>query len=151
MDLLELEDGLIVHDSTDAGVNQPNIGSDFPEEEDLQGHHPNKRPHHQDSLRHLQGPLKGHHPKGMVAWRHHHRIHQDSLISLWSIPSRRPNPMTEIELRYEDLFLLEIRHVLTEPLQQVLGSTIDAYKWALINHLHEVYNFRLPISELFGA
>ena len=40
---------------------------------------------------HLQGPLKGHHPKGMVAWRHHHRIHQDSLISLRSPPDMKLN------------------------------------------------------------
>ena len=33
MDLLELEDGLVVHDSADAGVHQPNIESVFPEEE----------------------------------------------------------------------------------------------------------------------
>ena len=29
MDLLELEDGLVVHDSEDAGVHQPNIESAF--------------------------------------------------------------------------------------------------------------------------
>ena len=29
MDLLELEDGLVVHDSADAGVHQPNIESVF--------------------------------------------------------------------------------------------------------------------------
>ena len=33
MDRLELEDGLVVHDSADAGVHQPNIDSVFPEEE----------------------------------------------------------------------------------------------------------------------
>ena len=43
-------------------------------------------------------------------------------------PFLGPNPMTEIELRFEDLFLMEVRHILPEPLQQVLGSTIDAYK-----------------------
>ena len=29
MDLLELEDGLVVHDSADAGVHQPNFESVF--------------------------------------------------------------------------------------------------------------------------
>ena len=58
-------------------------------------------------------------------------------------PFLGPNPMTEIELRFEDLFLLEVRHILTEPLQQVLGSTIDAYKWALVKRLDEVFRFRL--------
>ena len=86
MDLLELEDGLIVHDSTNAGVNQPNIGSDFPAEEGEEESH----------------------------------FEEDDVVGT---PFLGPNPMTEIELRYEDLFLLEIRHVITEPLQQVLGST----------------------------
>ena len=38
-------------------------------------------------------------------------------------PFLGPNPMTEIEFLFEDLFLVEVSHVVTEPLQQVLGST----------------------------
>ena len=106
MDLLELEDGLVVHDSADAGVHQPNIESVFPEEEGEE-----------------ESPLE----EDDVAWT----------------PFLGPNPMTEIELLFEDLFLVEVRHVITEPLQQVLGSTIDAYKWTLVKHLDEVFRFRL--------
>ena len=61
---------------------------------------------------------------------------------VWN-PFLGPNPMTEIEFQFEDLFLVEVRHVITEPLQQVLGSTIDAYKWTLVKHLDEVFRFRL--------
>ena len=61
---------------------------------------------------------------------------------VWT-PFLGPNPMTEIEFLFEDLFLVEVRHVITEPLQQVLGSTIDAYKWTLVKHLDEVFRFRL--------
>ena len=98
MDLLELEDGLVVHDSADAGVHQPNIESVFPEEEGEE-----------------ESPLEA----DDVAWT----------------PFLGPNPMTEIELLFEDLFLVEVRHVIAEPLQQVLGSTIDAYKWTLVKTL----------------
>ena len=52
-------------------------------------------------------------------------------------------PMTEIEFQFENLFLVEVRYLITEPLQQVLGSTIDAYKWTLVRHLDEVFRFRL--------
>ena len=106
MDLLELEDGLVVHDSADAGVHQPDIESVFPEEEGEE-----------------ESPLE-----------------EDNVV--WT-PFLGPNPMTEIELLFEDLFLVEVRHVITEPLQQVLGSTIDAYKWTLVKHLDEVFRFRL--------
>ena len=106
MDLLELEDGLVVHDSADAGVHQPNIESVLPEEEGEE-----------------ESPLE----EDVVVWT----------------PFLGPNPMTEIELLFEDLFLVEVRHVITEPLQQVLGSTIDAYKWTLVKHLDEVFRFRL--------
>ena len=55
----------------------------------------------------------------------------------------RPNPMTEVEFLFEDLFLVEVSHVVIEPLQQVLGSTVDAYKWTLVRHLDEVFRFKL--------
>ena len=106
MDLLELEDGLVVHDSEDAGVHQPNIESVFPEEEGEE-----------------ESPLE-----------------EDDVV--WT-PFLGPNPMTEIEFLFEDLFLVEVSHVITEPLQQVLGSTIDAYKWTLVRHLDEVFRFKL--------
>ena len=61
---------------------------------------------------------------------------------VWT-PFLGPNPMTEIEFQFEDLFLVEVRYLITEPLQQVLGSTIDAYKWTLVRHLDEVFRFRL--------
>ena len=61
---------------------------------------------------------------------------------VWT-PFLGPNPLTEIELVFEDLYLVESSHVITEPLQQALGSTIDAYKWALVKHLDEVFRFRL--------
>ena len=41
-------------------------------------------------------------------------------------PFLGPNPMTEVEFLFEDLFLVEVSHVVIEPLQQVLGSTVDA-------------------------
>ena len=104
MDLLELEDGLVAHDSEDAGVNQPN--SVFAGEEGEE-----------------EAPLE-----------------EDDVV--WT-PFLGPNPMTEIELLFEDLYLVEASHVITEPLQQVLGSTVDAYKWALVKHLDEVFGFRL--------
>ena len=43
-------------------------------------------------------------------------------------PFLGPNPMTEVELLFEDLLLLEVSHVVIEPLQRVLGSTVDVYK-----------------------
>ena len=61
---------------------------------------------------------------------------------VWT-PFLGPNPMTEIEFLFEDLFLVEVSHVVIEPLQQVLGSTIDAYKWTLVRHLDEVFRFKL--------
>ena len=100
MDLLELEDGLVVHDSEDAGVN---IESVFPEEEGEE-----ESPREEDDV-------------------------------VWT-PFLGPNPMTEIEFLFEDLFLVEVSHVVIEPLQQVLGSTIDAYKWTLVRHLDEVFD-----------
>ena len=51
--------------------------------------------------------------------------------------------MTEVEFLFEDLFLVEVSHVVIEPLQQVLGSTVDAYKWTLVRHLDEVFRFKL--------
>ena len=100
MDLLELEDGLVVHDSEDAGVN---IESVFPEEEGEE-----------------ESPLE-----------------EDDVV--WT-PFLGPNPMTEIEFLFEDLFLVEVSHVITEPLLQVLGSTIDAYKWTLVRHLERYFD-----------
>ena len=67
-------------------------------------------------------------------------VEEDDVV--WT-PFLGPNPMTEIELVFEDLYLVESSHVITEPLQQVLGSTIDSYKWALVKHLDEVFRFRL--------
>ena len=58
-------------------------------------------------------------------------------------PFLGPNPMTEVEFLFEDLFLVEVSHVVIEPLQQVLGSTVDAYKWTLVRHLDEVFRFKL--------
>ena len=103
MDLLELEDGLVVHDSEDAGVN---IESVFLEEEGEE-----ESPREEDDV-------------------------------VWT-PFLGPNPMTEIEFLFEDLFLVEVSHVVIEPLQQVLGSTIDAYKLTLVRHLDEVFRFKL--------
>ena len=103
MDLLELEDGLVVHDPEDAGVN---IESVFLEEEGEE-----ESPREEDDV-------------------------------VWT-PFLGPNPMTEIEFLFEDLFLVEVSHVVIEPLQQVLGSTIDAYKWTLVRHLDEVFRFKL--------
>ena len=61
---------------------------------------------------------------------------------VWT-PFLGPNPMTEVEFLFEDLFLVEVSHVVIEPLQQVLGSTVDAYKWTLVRHLDEVFRFKL--------
>ena len=61
---------------------------------------------------------------------------------VWT-PFLGPNPMTEVEFLVEDLFLVEVSHVVIEPLQQVLGSTVDAYKWTLVRHLDEVFRFKL--------
>ena len=58
-------------------------------------------------------------------------------------PFLGPNPMTEVELLFEDLLLLEVSHVVIEPLQRVLGSTVDVYKWTLVRHLDEVFRFKL--------
>ena len=58
-------------------------------------------------------------------------------------PFLGPNPMTEVELLFEDLLLLEVSHVVVEPLQRVLGSTVDVYKWTLVRHLDEVFRFKL--------
>ena len=58
-------------------------------------------------------------------------------------PFLGPNPMTEVEFLFENLFLVEVSHVVIEPLQQVLGSTVDAYKWTLVRHLDEVFRFKL--------
>ena len=74
MDLLELEDGLVVHDSEDAGVN---IESVFPGEEGEE-----ESPREEDDV-------------------------------VWT-PFLGPNPMTEIEFLFEDLFLVEVSHVITE-------------------------------------
>ena len=46
-------------------------------------------------------------------------LEEDDVV--WT-PFLGPNPMTEIEFLFEDLFLVEVSHVITEPLQQVLGS-----------------------------
>ena len=51
--------------------------------------------------------------------------------------------MTEVELLFEDLLLLEVSHVVIEPLQRVLGSTVDVYKWTLVRHLDEIFRFKL--------
>ena len=67
-------------------------------------------------------------------------VEEDDVV--WT-PFLGPNPMTEIELVFEDLYLVESSHVITEPLQQVLGSTIDSYKWTLVKHLDEAFRFRL--------
>ena len=45
-------------------------------------------------------------------------------------PFLGPNPMT-------------VSHVVIEPLQRVLGSTVDVYKWTLVRHLDEVFRFKL--------
>ena len=66
-------------------------------------------------------------------------------------PFLGPNPMTEIELLFEDLLLLEVRHVVIEPLQRVLGSTVDVYKWTLVRHLDVVFRFKLLKRHFFNS
>ena len=67
-------------------------------------------------------------------------LEEDDVV--WT-PFLGANPLTEIELEFGDLYLVESSHDITEPLQQVLGSTIDAYKWALVKHLDEVFRFQV--------
>ena len=55
----------------------------------------------------------------------------------------RYNPDIEVEIRFEELYLQEIQITLEQPLQQVLGSTIDVFKKTLVDHLYYVCNFYL--------
>ena len=55
----------------------------------------------------------------------------------------RYNPDSEVEIRFEELYLQEIQLTLEQPLQRVLGSTIDVFKKTLVDHLYYVFNFHL--------
>ena len=53
----------------------------------------------------------------------------------------RYNPDIEVELRFEELYLQEIQITSEQPLQRVLGSTIDVFKKTLVDHLYYLCNF----------
>ena len=62
----------------------------------------------------------------------------------------RYNPDIEVEIRFEELYLQEIQITLEQPLQQVLGSTIDVSKKTFVDHLYYVCKLLL-IEEALSA
>ena len=62
----------------------------------------------------------------------------------------RYNPDIEVEIRFEELYLREIQLTFEQPLQRVLGSTIDVFKKTLVDRLYYVFQFPL-IEEALPA
>ena len=53
------------------------------------------------------------------------------------------NPMTKIEIDFQELRLTESKLILNTPLQSFLGSSIDAWKKSLADHVLFDHGFRL--------